>query len=48
VHADIGGCYHCTCRRTDEGWRFTHVRLEVWWSAGAPFAIEDASATSAG
>jgi uncharacterized protein (TIGR02246 family) len=48
VHTDIGGCYHCTCRRTDEGWRFTHVRLEVWWSAGTPFAIEDAPATSAG
>jgi uncharacterized protein (TIGR02246 family) len=48
VHTDIGGCYHCTCLRTDEGWRFTHVRLEVWWSAGTPFAIEDAPATSAG
>jgi uncharacterized protein (TIGR02246 family) len=48
VHTDIGGCYHCTCLRTDEGWRFTHVRLEVWWIAGTPFAIEDAPATSAG
>jgi len=45
VHTDIGGCYRCTCRRTDEGWRFSHVRPEVWWSAGTPFAIEDAPAT---
>jgi uncharacterized protein (TIGR02246 family) len=48
VHTDIGGCYHCTCRRTDEGWRFSHVRLEVWWSAGTPFAIGDAAAAPAG
>jgi uncharacterized protein (TIGR02246 family) len=45
VHTDIGGCYDCTCRRTEEGWRLSHVRLEVWWSAGTPFAIEDAPAT---
>jgi uncharacterized protein (TIGR02246 family) len=48
VHTDVGGCYHCTCRRTDEGWRFSHVRLEVWWSTGTPFAIDDAPATPAG
>jgi uncharacterized protein (TIGR02246 family) len=47
VHTDIGGCYHCTCRRTDEGWRFSHVRIEVWWNAGTPFAIEHAPETPA-
>ncbi len=44
LHADVGGTYRCECRRTDEGWRFSHVALEVWWSAGAAFGIEDAPA----
>jgi uncharacterized protein (TIGR02246 family) len=43
-HADIGGTYRCACRRTDEGWKFSHVALEVWWSAGGQFDIEDTPA----
>jgi hypothetical protein len=39
-HADIGGTYRCACVRTGEGWRFRSVAIEVWWSAGAQFAIE--------
>jgi uncharacterized protein (TIGR02246 family) len=41
-HADIGGSYRCACRRTDEGWKFSHVALDVWWNAGTTFGIEDA------
>jgi uncharacterized protein (TIGR02246 family) len=40
VHADIGGSYRCECVRTAAGWRFRHVALEVWWTAGVQFAIE--------
>jgi uncharacterized protein (TIGR02246 family) len=40
VHADIGGSYRCQCARTADGWRFRHVAVEVWWTAGVPFAIE--------
>jgi ketosteroid isomerase-like protein len=40
VHADIGGAYRCDCVRTAGGWRFRRVTIEVWWTAGAPFAIE--------
>jgi uncharacterized protein (TIGR02246 family) len=43
VHADIGGCYRFRCRRTDEGWRFAEVEIEVRWSAGMPFAVDDHS-----
>lgn len=39
-HADIGGCYDCDCVRTDEGWKFARVRLEIWWTAGVPFRID--------
>jgi ketosteroid isomerase-like protein len=39
-HADIGGTYRCECVRTPEGWRFQSVAIEVWWTAGAQFAIE--------
>jgi uncharacterized protein (TIGR02246 family) len=45
-HADIGGTYRCACRRTDEGWRFSHVALEVWWSAGGQFDIQDTPAAT--
>lgn len=41
-HADIGGCYRCSCVRTSEGWRFREIRLEIWWTGGAEFAIPDA------
>jgi ketosteroid isomerase-like protein len=39
-HADIGGTYRCECVRTGDGWRFARVEIEVWWTAGATFAIE--------
>jgi uncharacterized protein (TIGR02246 family) len=35
-HADAGGIYHCRLRRTDEGWRFSTVRVEILWFAGLP------------
>jgi uncharacterized protein (TIGR02246 family) len=41
-HADIGGRYVCKCRRTDEGWRFSEVRLEIFWTGGIQFGIESA------
>lgn len=43
VHADIGGCYRFRAHRTDEGWRFAEVAIEVRWSAGMPFAVDDHS-----
>jgi uncharacterized protein (TIGR02246 family) len=39
-HADIGGQYRCQCTRTDDGWRFSSVKLEIWWTAGQQFAIQ--------
>jgi uncharacterized protein (TIGR02246 family) len=39
-HADVGGRYLCECRRTEEGWKLSHVRLEVLWSGGERFGIE--------
>jgi uncharacterized protein (TIGR02246 family) len=41
-HADVGGRYLCECRRTSDGWRFSEVRLEVWWTRGIEFEIEQA------
>jgi uncharacterized protein (TIGR02246 family) len=40
-HADIGGCYRYRARRTPEGWRFSEVRLEVLWTSGLTFGIDD-------
>jgi uncharacterized protein (TIGR02246 family) len=40
-HADIGGRYRFRCRRMPDGWRFGEVRLEVLWSGGLGFAVED-------
>lgn len=35
-HADLGGIYEASCRRTPEGWRFSHVRGRgVWTNGGA-------------
>jgi uncharacterized protein (TIGR02246 family) len=45
-HADIGGRYLCECRRTPAGWRFTEVRLEVWWTRGIEFEIERTAAAA--
>jgi hypothetical protein len=44
-HADIGGQYRCQCTRTAEGWRFEHVELEIWWTAGQQLAIQPADGT---
>jgi uncharacterized protein (TIGR02246 family) len=44
-HADIGGCYRFRCRRTPEGWRFSEVVIEVLWTAGMTFAVEDHAST---
>jgi uncharacterized protein (TIGR02246 family) len=41
-HADVGGRYVCECRRTSEGWRFSEVKLEIWWTRGIEFEIEHA------
>lgn len=35
-HADGGGWYDCTLRRTPEGWRFATVRITETWRAGRP------------
>lgn len=35
-HADGAGWYRCTLRRTPEGWRFTHVTLEIRYLSGEP------------
>jgi uncharacterized protein (TIGR02246 family) len=37
-HADGAGWYRCELRRTDEGWRFTRVMLEVTHVSGEPIA----------
>ena len=35
-HADGAGWYHCRLRRTEHGWRFAHVALEIRYLAGQP------------
>jgi ketosteroid isomerase-like protein len=35
-HADGAGWYRCALRRTPEGWRFTHVTLEIRYLSGEP------------
>lgn len=35
-HADGGGWYDCTLRRTPAGWRFVTVRITEVWTAGEP------------
>lgn len=35
-HADGAGWYLCRLRRTAQGWRFTHVTLEIRYVAGEP------------
>lgn len=36
THADGGGWYDSTLRRTSEGWRFETVRISEVWRAGEP------------
>ncbi|MET8169039.1 nuclear transport factor 2 family protein [Streptomyces sp. NPDC005329] len=33
-HADGAGWYRCRLQRTQEGWRFTHVTLEIRYLSG--------------
>lgn len=35
-HADGGGWYDCTLRRTADGWRFVTVHVTEIWHAGEP------------
>ena len=37
-HADGAGWYDYELRRTDVGWRFTHVRLTIRYVSGEPIA----------
>jgi ketosteroid isomerase-like protein len=37
LHADIGGWYNNTYRRTADGWRLVTVDLTFVWSDGIPF-----------
>ncbi|MFJ4620714.1 nuclear transport factor 2 family protein [Streptomyces sp. NPDC088812] len=37
-HADGAGWYRCRLRRTPQGWRFTHVALEIVHVSGEPIA----------
>ena len=41
LHADIGGRYDCHCVRTTEGWKFKTMRLEIRWTGGEVFGIEE-------
>lgn len=44
IHADIGGWYDNTCRRTAKGWKLVSVGLTFVWSDGIPFQPGDPSA----
>ena len=38
-HEDGGGKHHLTARRTEDGWRYTRVRLEIVFAQGDPMSI---------
>lgn len=38
-HEDGGGKLHVAARRTEDGWRFTRVRLEIVFTQGDPMSI---------
>ena len=40
THADAGGKYHAAARRTEEGWRFTRIVLEVLFFQGIPLGFD--------
>jgi len=40
-HADAGARYRFVARRTGEDWHFSEVVLEMVWTAGMEFRIED-------
>ena len=33
---ELGGWYTCEMRKTDDGWKFTHVHLDKVWEHGKP------------
>ena len=39
VHGDVAGWYNCDVRRTEEGWRFARVSLNVRYSSGKPLHL---------
>lgn len=39
-HEDGSGKYHATARRTEDGWLFTHVRLEMVCFQGEPMSVK--------
>jgi uncharacterized protein (TIGR02246 family) len=41
THADVGLRYRFRARREAVGWRFAEVALEVVWTSGMGFAIEE-------
>jgi hypothetical protein len=41
-HWDVGGWYRCDLRRTPEGWRFTHLVLDVVWQTSGVADILEA------
>jgi uncharacterized protein (TIGR02246 family) len=43
-HADVGLRYRFTARREAEGWLFTEVVLDILWTSGMSFGIEEHSA----
>jgi uncharacterized protein (TIGR02246 family) len=40
-HADVGLRYRFRARREADGWRFAEVVLDVLWTSGMSFGIED-------
>jgi uncharacterized protein (TIGR02246 family) len=41
VHADVGLRYRFTARRDAAGWRFSEVVIDVLWTSGMSFGIEE-------
>jgi hypothetical protein len=39
-HWDAGGWYDCKYIRTQDGWKFTHVKLTALWMTGTPGSIK--------
>jgi uncharacterized protein (TIGR02246 family) len=40
-HADIGARYTYEVVRTPDGWRFGSVAIDILWTAGLPFGVEE-------
>lgn len=38
-HADVAGWYRCQVKRTEEGWRFAHVTLDIRYASGEPLIL---------